>query len=90
MQREGRSTKVDYDVFWDESVHEGAAYFFRWLGEPRATVLAIWAGEDLVHVEVRKCGDVLPSAAQAEPIAAHIVRAFSRSGFCTAGVRCVP
>ena len=42
MLRETEITKVEFDVFWFDSVKDGVAYFFRWLGEPRSTILVVW------------------------------------------------
>lgn len=57
MHAETLATGVEFDNFWLESVDAGVAYFFRWLGEPRATVLAIWEGRNLTLVEYRGVGD---------------------------------
>jgi hypothetical protein len=36
MYIETEATKVEFDLFWYDCVLDGVAYFFRWLGEPRA------------------------------------------------------
>lgn len=77
MYRETQATGVEFDEFWDESVREGVAYFFRWLGEPRATVLVIWNRDRLTHVECRKLGDVLLSEGEMAPVNAELARLFA-------------
>jgi hypothetical protein len=42
MYDETTTTKVEFDQSWYDSVVDGVAYFFRRLGEPRATVLIVW------------------------------------------------
>ena len=81
MHREVKARRVEYEQFWDEAVHDGVAYFFRWLGEPRATVLAIWQDKRLTHAEGRKSGDTALTAGEATPIIAELVRAFADAGF---------
>lgn len=81
MYRETQTTGVEFSELWDDSVHEGAAYFFRWLGEPRATVLVIWENDHLTFVECRKAGDVVLSEAESAPIFAEIARAFAGANF---------
>ena len=81
MFREETITGVEFDAFWYQSVEEGVAYFFRWLGEPRSTVLAIWDGEGFTHVECRKSGDLPLSTAESMPIIEEIARAIRNGGF---------
>jgi hypothetical protein len=81
MDRERKRTGVAYDLFWDDSVQDGVAYFFQWLGQPRATILAVWEGKQLTHIEGRKSDDVALSDAEAKPIIAEVVRAFAGAGF---------
>lgn len=81
LRRERKKTRVEYDLFWDDSVHEGVAYFFCWLGRPRATVLAIWEGKDLTHIEGRKVGDIPLSRTETRQVTAEVVRAFTQAGF---------
>lgn len=81
LHDERKATKVEYGMFWDESVHAGVAYFFRWLGEPRATVLTVVAGKELTHVEARKAGDLDLTVAEALPITREVKSAFARAGF---------
>lgn len=45
MFREAAITGVEFDLFWYDSVEEGVAYLFSWLGEPRSTVLVVWNDE---------------------------------------------
>jgi hypothetical protein len=53
MYRETILNGVEFDLFWLESVEERVAYFFRWIGEPRCTVLVVWSSERL-HIECQK------------------------------------
>lgn len=78
---EMRTTSVDFDAFWDESVEDGVAYFFRWTGLPRATVLVVWDDEQPTHIECRTYGEVLLSGEQASEIVAEVVAQFCKSGF---------
>jgi len=78
---EMRITGVDFDAFWDESIEEGVAYFFRWVGSPRATVLVVWDDEQPTHIECRTCGDRLLSDDEAQPIIEDVVRLFHEVGF---------
>jgi len=81
MYRESQATGVDFDEFWDESIQEGIAYFFRWLGEPRATVLVIWDRNRLSHVECRKAGDRVLSEGEMAPVNTELARLFSDARF---------
>lgn len=81
MDAERKMMKVEYGTFWDESVHAGVAYFFRWLGEPRATVLAIYGDKCLSHIEVRKAGDLELCVAELEPIKREVITEFARACF---------
>lgn len=78
---EMRITGVDFDAFWDESIEEGVAYFFRWVGSPRATVLVVWDDEQPTHIECRTCGDRQISDDEAQPIIDDVVRLFHEAGF---------
>ena len=80
MFQETEITKVEFDLFWYESVNEGVAYFFRWLGEPRAAVLVVYTDEGPTHIECRKTGDELLSPAESEPIVAVITQLFRNAG----------
>lgn len=81
MLRETEITGVEFDLFWYESVEEGAAYFFRWLGNPRSTVLVVWEDDGPTHIEARSVGDQLVSPAESEPIVAEIMRLFYEAGY---------
>lgn len=81
LHGERRLTRVEYDQFWDEAVHDGVAYFFRWLNKPRATVLVVWDGKRLSHVEGRKVGDVPLSKSEEAQILSEVAVAFARAGF---------
>ena len=37
MYAETRVTGVEFEQFWFDSVQDGVAYFFSWLGDPRAS-----------------------------------------------------
>ena len=76
MHRETEVTNVEFDLFWYDSVEEGAAYFFRWLGEPRSTVLVVWNNDGPTHIECRKVGDLLASDAESASIIAEVTQRF--------------
>ena len=78
---ESRITGIEFDQFWYESVKDGVAYFFRWLGVPRSTVLVITYDDLLYHLECRTLGDQLVHRQEAEPIIAEIVKQFQDAGF---------
>ena len=84
MFREETITGVEFDAFWYESIEQGVAYFFRWLGEPRSTVLVVWDDEGLTHVECRKIGDLVLSTTESMPIIVELGRAFRNAGFASA------
>ena len=81
IYREAGTTGVEFEEFWDQAVHDGVAYFFSWLGRPRATVLVVWEAGRLTHVECRREGDVQLSVEEAGPIVWEVVHAFQRAGF---------
>lgn len=81
MVRETQITGIVFDEFWHESVEEGVAYFFRWLGEPRSTVLVIWDCKRLTCIESRKIGDLPVSVVESEPIITEVVQLFCNAGF---------
>jgi hypothetical protein len=81
MHRETQITKVEFDLFWYDSVADGVAYFFRWLGEPRSTVLVVWNDEEPTHIESRKMGDVLLSAEDSSNITIEVTSAFRAAGY---------
>ena len=76
MFRETAITSVEFDLFWHDSVEEGAAYFFSWRGEPRSTVLVVWNDEGPTHIECRKVGDLLASEMESLPIIEAVTRLF--------------
>lgn len=82
MYWETQMTRVEFDLFWYDSVNDGVAYFFRWLGEPRCTVLVVWNDAGPTHIECRKVGDELASELEAALIVAEIKRLFD-SNRCT-------
>jgi len=81
MFHEAKFTGVKIDEFWYDSVEDGVAYFFSWLGEPRSTVLVIWDDERPTHIECRKVGDLLASADESERIIAEVTLLFCNAGF---------
>ena len=80
MYREVLVTGVEFDAFWYESVSEGAACFFRWMGEPRATVLVVLGPDELSHIECRRRGDVELSPAESLPIILEVTQLFRAVG----------
>ncbi len=74
-------TGVEFDEFWYDQVQSRVAYFFRWMGSPRQTVLAIWDGNALTHVECRMQGDEVGSALQIEQAVLATKRAFRLAGY---------
>lgn len=81
MFNETQLTGVEFDAFWYESVNEGVAYFFKWLGNPRATVLVVWEDAGPTHIECRTFGDVPVSDVEANSIRAEAVKLFCKAGF---------
>ena len=81
MHEETKATKVEFDLFWYDSVADGVAYFFRWLGEPRSTVLVVWNDKGPTHIECRAVGDVLVSPHDSASIAAEVTVAFRAAGY---------
>ncbi|MBP5996713.1 MAG: hypothetical protein KAX99_00820 [Azonexus sp.] len=53
MYAETQVTGVDFEQFWFDSVEDEVAYFFRWAGEPRSTVLVVWTDDGPTHIECR-------------------------------------
>lgn len=78
---ESRITGTEFDQFWYESVKDGVANFFRWLGVPRATVLVVHDNDTLSHIECRTLGDLLVPQEDAEPIIAEVIKQFQTAGF---------
>ena len=81
MLEETRITGVEFDGFWLEQVESGVAYFFRWLANPRATVLVIWKDREVGHAECRGIGDRVFSKEEARAIVNRAVRLFEGSGY---------
>lgn len=78
---EAKVTGIIFDEFWYDSVQDGVAYFFRWLGEPRSTVLVVWDVESPTHIECRKNGDLPASAVVSEGIITEVTQLFRNAGF---------
>lgn len=81
MHSETQVTNVEFDLFWFDCVLDGVAYFFRFLDEPRATVLVVWDDAAPTHIECRKTGDVLASEEQSTAIIAEVTHAFRAAGY---------
>lgn len=81
MYQETLATGVMFESCWLDSVEAGVAYFFRWVGTPRATVLAVWNEDSLSFVECRGTRDRLLTATESQQVMAEIHRLFSRAGY---------
>ncbi|MCG6535637.1 MAG: hypothetical protein L7F78_13305 [Syntrophales bacterium LBB04] len=79
--REAKVTGIIFDEFWYDSVEDGVAYFFLWLGELRSTVLVVWDEEKPTHIECRKSGDLPTSPDESERILAEVTHLFRNAGF---------
>jgi hypothetical protein len=79
--REAEVTGIIFDEFWYNSVEDGVAYFFRWLGEPRSTVLVVWNDKMPTHIECRKRGALPTAADESERIIAEVTLLFRNAGF---------
>ena len=77
---EAKITGITFDEFWYDSVEEGVAYFFRWLGEPRSTILVIWQDEGPTHIEGYKRKYIPLSEDELEPIVAEVTMLFRNAG----------
>jgi len=81
MFRETQVTGIELEEYWLEHVEIGVAYFFRWLGNPRSTVLVIWNNEGPTHIECRTLGDSLVTGVESESISAEVIKLFREAGF---------
>ncbi|MDZ4157720.1 MAG: hypothetical protein U1E09_14290 [Methylococcales bacterium] len=81
MFQETQITGVEFEEFWYESVEEGVAYFFSWLGNPRCTVLVVWDEKEPTCIECRKVGDQLVTEIEGAPIHAEVTQLFRSAGF---------
>ncbi len=81
MFREATITGVEFDLFWYDSVKDGVAYFFSWLGEPRSTVLVVWTDDAPTHIECRKWKDILATPMECVPIITEVTQMFRSAGF---------
>lgn len=79
--REAEVTGIIFDELWYDSIEDGVAYFFRWLGEPRSIVLVVWNDDRPTHIECWKCGDLPISADESERIIAEVVLLYRKAGF---------
>jgi hypothetical protein len=78
---ETQVTGVEFEQFWFDSVEDGVAYFFSWLGEPRATVLIVWTDEGPTHIESRTFGDQEVSSDESRAIVASVIVQFRKAGY---------
>ena len=81
MFHEIQVTGVEFEEYWDKCVEDGVAYFFSWLGKPRATVLVVLSCEEPTHIECRKIGDLLVTEEELEPVYAEVIKLFQDAGF---------
>jgi hypothetical protein len=81
MFRETQVTGIELEEYWLEHVEAGVAYFFRWLGKPRSTVLVIWNDEGPTYIECRTFGDSPVSLVKSESISAEVIKLFRDAGF---------
>jgi len=57
-----------FESWWVERVYEGVAYFFRWTGNTRATVLLVIDRDRVTHVECQGCGGTKIEGSEFQPI----------------------
>jgi hypothetical protein len=81
MYADTQVTGVVFEQFWYDSVQEGVAYFFRWQGEPRATVLIVWTDEGLTHIESRTFDDQEITGDDSKAVIASIIVQFREAGY---------
>ena len=81
MYAETQVTGVEFEQFWFDSVEEGMAYFFSWLGDPRATVLIVWTDEGPTHIESRTFGDTVVIGTGANAVVATAILQFRNEGY---------
>jgi hypothetical protein len=81
MYAETQVTGVDFEQFWFESVMDGVAYFFRWEGDLRSTVLVVWTDEGPTHIEARTFGDEPVVGTELDAVTAHLVLLFRKAGY---------
>lgn len=80
VYEENKVTETEFDAFWYQSVIDGIAYFYSWLGEPRATVLVVRDNAGGLFVECRTVGDRHLSSDESAPIVEHVTKAYSTIG----------
>jgi hypothetical protein len=73
---ETRVTGIEFDAFWDACVCDEVAYFFRWFGSVRATVLVVFEPDGPIFIEVRRAPDVEVKGRDAEPVIREVLRLF--------------
>lgn len=81
MYAETQVTGVEFEQFWFDSVEEGVAYFFSWLGDPRATALIVWTDDGPTHIECRTFGDQEVSSDESRAIVATVIVQFRKAGY---------
>ena len=70
---------AEFDDFWNESVEENVAYFFKWLGEFRATVLVVWGDEGPTHIESVKAGSLSLTDEERQSVRDEVTRLFQEA-----------
>ena len=73
-------TSVQCDGFWKKNVDDGVAYFFRWMGKPRATVLVIWGHAKNIYIECRKIGNLPVTGKEFKIVYAEVIKLFQDAG----------
>lgn len=74
-------TGVEFDAHWLDLVESRVAYFFRWTGTPRATVLVVWSDDEIRYVECRGQGDRKLCSTESLEIVVELHRLFVEAGF---------
>ncbi len=59
MAQEMLVTGIEFDEHWYSCVMEEVAYFYKWHGKVRATVLVVFNTDAIVYVEARQFDDQL-------------------------------
>ena len=78
---ETRVTGIEFEQYWFDSVEDQVAYFFKWLGEPRSTVLVIWTVDGPTHIECRTFGDRELDRQESNAVIAAVIMHFRNAGY---------
>ena len=81
MFAETQITGVEFEQFWFDSVEDEVAYFFSWLGKPRATVLIVWTDDGPTHIECRTFGDQEVADDESRAVIAVVIAQFRKAGY---------